>query len=93
MLPLVCQAYKRAQLFPVAMESLNSGGLNPLHVAIQMSRFENTVLLFNECELHCAQALQPDKEGGLLHHTNNVLIPVRTQVGHCSIQHVLWLAT
>ncbi len=50
------------------MTSLNSGGLNPLHVAIQMCRFENTVLLFKESQQHCPQALQPNNEGELLHY-------------------------
>ncbi len=65
-LPLVCQAYKRSGLFPQVMVMLNAGGLNPLHVAIQTCRFENTVLLFKESQEHCPEILEPNQESECL---------------------------
>lgn len=62
-LPLVAEEYKRLRVFPDAMLKLNNKNMNPLHVAITASRYENVVLLFKECVGLCPEALQPNEKG------------------------------
>ena len=62
-LPLVTEEYKRLKVFADAMLKLNNKNMNPLHVAIATSRYENVVLLFKECVSLCPEALQPNENG------------------------------
>ena len=62
-LPLVAKEYKRLKVFSGAMLKLNNKNMNPLHVAISASRYENVVLLFKECVDLCPEALQPNEKG------------------------------
>lgn len=67
-LPLVCQAYKRAKYFPIAMAMANNRGHTPIHVAIRSVRFENLILLFKDCQELCPEALEPREDGLTLFH-------------------------
>lgn len=63
-LPLVCKAYKMAQLFPKVMLMRNkSDDYTPIHAAIASSCVQNTLFLYKECEELCPQALEPYENG------------------------------
>ena len=62
-LPLVTKEYKRLKVFSGAMLKLNNKNMNPLHVAITTSKYENVVLLFKECVSLCPEALQSNEDG------------------------------
>lgn len=69
-LPLVCQAYKRAKFFSQAM--LMVGGyhkLTPLHITVRIVNFESFVLLYKDSQKLCPEALQPLENGCTLYHT------------------------
>ena len=66
MLPMVSEEYKRLKVFSEAMLKLNNKHMNPLHVAIAASRYENVVLLFKECVELCPEALEPNEQGKYL---------------------------
>lgn len=63
LLPLVYQAYKRAKFFPRVMEMKNNKDKTPIHIAIRASHFQNTVLLYKECQDLCPDALNADENG------------------------------
>ena len=42
----------------------NSKGHTPIHIATRFVRFDNTVLLYNDCQELCPEALKPSSEEG-----------------------------
>lgn len=66
-LPMVTEEYKRLKVFSDAMLKLNNKNMNPLHVAVAASRYENVVLLFKECVSLCPEALQRNEDGESIH--------------------------
>ena len=67
------QAYRKASLLAKALstrtiikgvEGRDGGdGRNPLHIAIILGSYENTVLLLKECQEHCPDALTATVNG------------------------------
>ncbi len=62
-LPMVCQAYVKAGLFPRAMMMENDKHEMPIYVAISRARFDNAMLLYGECQEHASEALESRENG------------------------------
>ena len=62
-LPLVSEEYKRLKVFADAILKLNKVNKSPLHIAIEVSLYDNVTQLFKDCLDLCPKALEPLKNG------------------------------